>query len=89
MFFMADFVTSHEQSTVPPSNVSECPAKATQVFRWKAVDASKLCTCEKFRAHRRTNDARRRDDVTKIATFQHSCQPSGAESLFGLSHESW
>ena len=51
------------------------------------MDASKLCICEKFRAHRRTNDARRRDDVTKNAIFQHSCQTAGAESPFGLSRQ--
>jgi len=63
--------------------------KRRRWFRWESVHAFELCTCEKFHAHRRANDVRRRDDVTKIATFQHSCQTVGAESLFGLSHEPW
>jgi len=48
------------------------------------VHALNLCIREKFRAHRRTNDARRRDDVTKIASFEQSCQTAGAESLIRL-----
>ena len=48
------------------------------------MDALKVCTCEKFRALRRTNDARRRDDVTKIARFEQSCQTVGAESRIRL-----
>ena len=42
VFFVADCVTSHEASVVPPSNVSECPAPATRVISMESSGCIKV-----------------------------------------------